>query len=256
MRLRAGAVLCAWSLLLATVVGASEMRVALVIGNSAYAGAPLRNPVNDARAVREALIRSDFQVLYYENLVHAEMESALRAFRAKLTKNGIALFYYAGHGAQEQKQNYLIPLNSNIRAGFEMPFRALSVAQVLGAMEEVNSGLNMVFLDACRNNPFTSYRSAVRGISVVGRVPQTTLISYSTAPNRVAEDGDGEDGDVEAGFLCATRIPQVSAFAFTPVPAANGSSKNKPQNAVVSGGCRRLGIERDRGREFIDPRRV
>lgn len=181
---------------------ANEHRVALVIGNSNYAHSPLKNPVNDARAMRDKLKKMDFDVIIRENMKARDIGGALREFRSKLKPGSIALFFYAGHGLQIRGENYLPAVDAEISSEEDVPHQSLNVNTVLNTMEDSKAGVNLVLLDACRNNPFTrSFRSgAGAGLARI-QAPSGTLIHYATRPGSVAEDGDGVNGTYTAALL-------------------------------------------------------
>ncbi len=173
----------------------TEQRVALVIGNSDYDMGPLRNPVNDARAMAEVLEELDFTVLKYENLPgKAEMKKAVRDFGYRIQNGGVGLFYYAGHGVQVEGRNYLIPVHATINKEEEVEYESVDVGFVLAQMESARNRMNILILDACRNNPFArSWRSASQGLAHMN-APTGTLIAYATAPGSTASDGARENG--------------------------------------------------------------
>jgi formylglycine-generating enzyme required for sulfatase activity/uncharacterized caspase-like protein len=171
-----------------------ERRVALVIGNGAYKDSPLLNPVNDARAIAEALRGFGFEVIYGENLSQNEMKRNIRAFGEKIRNGGVGLFYYAGHGIQIKGSNYLIPVGATITSEDEVEYESVDIGLALAQMETARNRLNIVILDACRNNPFArSFRSAQKGLASID-APSGTLIAYATAPGSVASDGTGRNG--------------------------------------------------------------
>ncbi len=173
---------------------ANEQRIALVIGNSKYATAPLRNPENDATDISSTLRDLNFKVFSYTNLSAREMENAIGSFGEKINANTVALFYYSGHGVQVAGKNYLIPVKANIQKEQDVKFEAVDVERVLAEMENAKSKLNIVILDACRDNPLPrSVRSTSRGLATID-APVGTFIAYSTAPGKVASDGNGRNG--------------------------------------------------------------
>jgi hypothetical protein len=172
----------------------AEQRIALVIGNGQYKEAPLLNPVNDARAIAKALTRSGFKVTLKENVGRAETQIALREFGDALRKGGVGLFYFAGHGVQVKGRNFLVPVDADIRREDEVAYNALDANQVLDKMEAASNRLNIVILDACRNNPFArSFRSSGAGLAQM-EAPVGTFIAFATAPGSVASDGQGVNG--------------------------------------------------------------
>jgi formylglycine-generating enzyme required for sulfatase activity len=185
----------------------TAQRVALVIGNSNYKDAPLLNPVHDARDMAELLKQYGFDVLHGENLSQKEMKSLIRSFGDKLRHGGVGLFYFAGHGVQVADHNYLIPVGATIRSEAEIEYESVDLGFVLAQMEEARNQLNILILDACRNDPFArSSRSQARGLATVN-APSGTLIAYSTAPGNVAADGDGRNGLYTEELLKQMRKP-------------------------------------------------
>jgi Caspase domain len=188
----------------------APQRVALVIGNSAYANAPLKNPVNDARDVAQALRELGFEVIYRENINQNDMKRAVRTFGERTRTGGTRLFYYAGHGVQVNGENFLIPIGADFNNEQEVEYEAVNVGLVLAQMEEVKNSINIVVLDACRNNPFArSFRSASRGLASVN-APSGTLIAYATAPGSVASDGTANNGIYTQELLRYMRTPGIS----------------------------------------------
>ena len=178
-----------------TVSSAQEQkRVALVIGNAAYQGASaLRNPVNDARAMSNALNALGFQVIEVTDASQKEMNKAITAFGDKLNGETVALFFYAGHGLQVKGKNYIIPVDAQIEKEGAVASEAVGVDAVL---EQLNaSPVSIVILDACRNNPFErSFRKLGGGGLAQMDAPKGSFIAYATAPGKTAADGDGKNG--------------------------------------------------------------
>jgi len=172
----------------------AEPRVALIIGNSAYMQAPLANPVNDARDMAKVLVALGFRVTLKENAPLAEMKQAIRDFGRAIKQGGVGLFYFAGHGIQAKGRNYLVPVNADIQNEYEIEDQAVDTNLVLGAMDEAQNRVNILILDACRNNPFArSFRSAAGGLAQMDAA-RGTLIAYATSPGSVAADGSGRNG--------------------------------------------------------------
>ena len=169
-------------------------RYALVIGNSAYPVSPLKNPVNDSGDIAQLLGKLDFTVMHRHDVGIREMEKAVRDFGEALRTGGTGVFYYAGHGMQVQGRNYLIPIDAKIESESDVRFEALDVGRVLGKMEDAGNGLNIVILDACRDNPYTrKFRSVRNGLARMD-APRGTFIAYATGPGSVAADGEGRNG--------------------------------------------------------------
>ena len=178
----------------------SESRVALVIGNADYQTGRLRNPVNDSKDMAEILRRLGFEVITRTNADKRAMVLAIREFGKKLRSTDVGLFYYAGHGVQIDGRNYLIPIAANISTEPEVEFEAVNAERVLATMEEADNPVNIVMLDACRDNPLArSFRSKSRGLARM-EAPVGSFVAYATAPNSVARDGEGRNG-VFTGYL-------------------------------------------------------
>jgi hypothetical protein len=186
-------------------------RIALVIGNGGYTSAPpLKNPPNDARDMAATLKTLGFDVTSGINVTQKEMKRLIREFGLKLKAGGSGLFYYAGHGVQSKGRNYLIPVDAEIQSEAEVEDSGVDAGLVLNYMDDAQNGLNIVILDACRNNPFArSFRSANDGLAQVD-APTGTLIAYATAPGRVASDGTNQNGLYTAELLKQMRTPGVS----------------------------------------------
>ena len=174
----------------------NKFKQALVMGNADYKHAGiLRNPVNDATAISDTLQQLGFKVTTITDADKRKMEQSIREFGKQLKRQkGVGLFYYAGHGMQIEGENYLLPTDINPSNEFDVTYDAVPVGKLLGQMEVAGNGMNMVILDACRNNPFArSFRSSSRGLAQVV-APTGSFISYATAPGQVASDGDGKNG--------------------------------------------------------------
>jgi uncharacterized caspase-like protein/TPR repeat protein len=185
----------------------AEARVALVIGNGAYKDAPLKNPVNDARAVGAALQQCGFQVTELENANREQMVQALRDFGGRIMGGGVGLFYYAGHGMQVRGKNYLVPVDADIATEDEVAYNTLDADAVLAKMDSAKNRLNLVILDACRNNPFGhSFRSAQQGLAQMD-APAGSYVAFATAPGRTAADGAGVNGLYTQHLLTNLRTP-------------------------------------------------
>jgi caspase domain-containing protein/uncharacterized protein DUF1566 len=198
------------TLLIPTSLLAKERRTALVIGNGAYKDSPLRNPVNDATDISAVLVELDFKVIIRTDATLRQMEEALDRFWSELKGGGVGLFYYAGHGLQVQGRNYLVPVDANVVVEQDVKYRCMDAGLVLGRMEAAENELNLVFLDACRNNPFArSFRSADRGLARMD-APTGSLVAFATAPGSVAADGKGRNGIFTEALLKHVETPGVS----------------------------------------------
>jgi hypothetical protein len=185
----------------------SERRVALLVGNGSYAAGPLRNAVKDVQAMKQILERLGFDVLLRENTTEKALKRAIDDFGSQLRDGGVGLFFYAGHGMQVDGRNYLIPIDVDIRTERDVDIEAVNLARVLSRMEQAGNRLNIVILDACRNNPFArSVRTSGRGLAAID-APAGTLIAYATAPGSIAQDGDGENSVYTAALIKTIPTP-------------------------------------------------
>ena len=169
-------------------------RVALVIGNGQYANLPLNNPVNDAADISDKLQKLGFEVTLLLDADQRTMEGQISRFRDSIQDAGIRLFYYAGHGIQVRGENYLVPVDMDAKAEEDVKYEAVDAGRVLDAMASAGEGVNIIILDACRNNPFAAqFRSGNRGLA---RMPEFegSVIVYATSPGNVAADGNGRNG--------------------------------------------------------------
>jgi uncharacterized caspase-like protein len=178
-------------------VAQRQRRTALVIGNANYELDPLANPLNDASDVARALREMGYEVILRQNLDLREMEEAIEEFNRQLRQSDVGVFYYAGHGVQVEGENYLIPLEAQLNFQKDVRYDALPLGKVLNAMDNAEARVNIVILDACRDNPFYRQWQArgrnitSRGLTSVELAPQGTLIAFATSPGNVAEDGTG-----------------------------------------------------------------
>jgi uncharacterized caspase-like protein len=200
--------LFALTVLASAAAMSAETRIALVIGNSDYSSGPLPNPANDAKMIGETLSNLGFEVIARRNADQNTMKRAIQEFGARLEKAGpsaVGLFYYAGHGVQLNGRNYLIPTTAQIEREGDVEIEAVSADWVIEQMRYARNRLNIVILDACRNNPFTrSMRSVDHGLATMD-APAGILIAYSTAPGAVAADGSGRNSPYTEALSHAMR---------------------------------------------------
>ncbi|MCX7156590.1 MAG: caspase family protein [Rhodocyclales bacterium] len=171
-------------------------RLALIIGNAGYRDAPLDNPVNDAKAVSGLFTQAGFTVDSRLNTTRVDMISAIERFgaAAKRSETKLVVFYYAGHGAQLDWRNYLLPVDAVVQRQEDMKQRCVDLGLLLGQLSAAKDKTFVVILDACRNNPFGSaYRPEQKGLSQFD-APVGSLLAYATSPGNVASDGSGANG--------------------------------------------------------------
>ncbi|MGA2640617.1 MAG: SUMF1/EgtB/PvdO family nonheme iron enzyme [Spirochaetia bacterium] len=181
-----------------------------MIGNGAYRfNNTLKNPPNDATDMASALKRDGFRVTLLTDAGRDVMEKSVRAFGNSLKNSDtVGLFYYSGHGAQADGQNYLIPVDADIQDVDELRYKAMDVESILAKMRSAGNKLNIVILDACRNNPFPgSSRSGEKGLATVKvRVPESVIV-FATDPGSTAEDGAGRNSPFTAAFMSVMEKP-------------------------------------------------
>lgn len=204
-----------------------EQRIALVIGNADYKEGKLSNPVNDARDMAAALRGVGFEVLSGEDRTLRQMKELIRQFGLRLRAGGVGVFYFAGHGVQVAGRNYLIPVGAEINAESEVEYEAVELGFVLAQLEEARNRLNVVILDACRNNPYArSFRSGSRGLAGVRNAPSGTLIAYATAADDVASDGNGRNGLFTGELLAQLKTPGLTLERVFRLTRTNVRSKS------------------------------
>ncbi len=180
-------------------------RYALVIGNGSYDGAYLRNPVNDANAMASALRELDFTVIQKTDLTKKQMLDVIWDFEKKFTADDICLFYYSGHGVQVNGINYLIPLKANILNEKDVEFEAVALNRFMSNLEKAK--MNIVILDACRDNPYKGTRSTSKGLAQVTSKTDGTFIAYATAPGTTASDGSGSNSPYTKHLIQEMKVP-------------------------------------------------
>jgi uncharacterized caspase-like protein/Flp pilus assembly protein TadD len=192
--------------------------VALVVGNAAYKTSPLRNPVNDSRAVCASLKVSGFSAACVENATREVFRKALAEFQNDLRPGDVALFYYAGHGFQSDGQNFLVPTDVSASTEGLAQFDSISAALIMRIMAERKASLQIVILDACRDNPYQSNSSRSLGSRGLAPMQAPTnagfLIAYAAAPGEQADDNlSGSNGLFTEHLLKSIEKPGITAYA-------------------------------------------
>jgi hypothetical protein len=187
----------------------AEKRLALVFGNSDYMnGTSLKNPANDANLIEGTLKTLGFEVIKRLNAKKSEMEQAIREFSERLPEYNVALFYYAGHGMNVDGMNYLLPTDAVLNKKSDCQWEAIEVNKIVAQFEQVPENINIIILDACRNNPYKSWvRGGEQGFKMLSPV-SGTLISYATAEGATAADGAGLNGPFTEELVKQMVIPQ------------------------------------------------
>lgn len=201
----------------ATQPASAEKRIALVVGNSAYKNiTPLDNPAKDAGLMAETLAGLGFTLVGGRaqlDLDKGAMDIAVQSFGRQVQGADVALFYYAGHGVQVAGANYLVPVNANPTREADVDFQMTDVNLVLRQMQGSGTRLNLVILDACRNNPFGArgLRASDGGLAQM-RAPEGTLISYATQPGNVAQDGSDGHSPYTKALAATIRVSGLDVF--------------------------------------------
>ena len=243
--LRSTIPLCTLGLLLAAafaVPASAAQRVALVIGNAEYAHAPeLANPLNDANDIGTALDRLGFEVTTLENADYDAMRRGLRAFTRASAAAEIALVFYAGHGIEVDKRNFLIPVDARLLSDREVEFETVALDLVSRSVEGA-SGLSLVILDACRDNPFAAAmkrsgasRSIGRGLARIEPAGET-LVAYAAKGGSVAADGEGRNSPYSTALLAHLEEPGLEVgLMFRKVRDAVLAATGRQQEPFVYG---------------------
>jgi uncharacterized caspase-like protein len=183
------------AVLLAGLSTQAQARLALIIGNSSYAQAPLANPANDARSIASSLENAGFSVTRVIDQNRDEMKAQVLAFSSLLQATKQAgVFYFAGHAVQMDWRNYLLPVNQQFANADDVRKNALDITELIRALTVAQNGINIIILDACRDNPFTAGGQAPKGLTQMD-APTNTFLAYATAPGQTARDaGSGNNG--------------------------------------------------------------
>jgi hypothetical protein len=176
-------------------------KLALVIGNSEYPKAPLKNPVNDATAMETALRQLGFDVTTVKNADLRRMRTAIDEFSAKLGPGSLGLFYFAGHGVQVNSVNYLVPVDFAASSEEDVQYEAYPASRIQAKLEGSGARLRILVLDACRNNPFRYKRNATEGLAAMSINAEGTLIAFATGDNNTAAENPAESNGLYTKFL-------------------------------------------------------
>lgn len=188
----------------------NTVRIALVVGNESYARLPLKNPVNDARAVASTLRGLGFTVLLRENAGYGAMVDAMRDFLDRSSDAEVRLVYFAGHGAQYDGKNYLIPVDATLQHDKELMTKAANASELANKLAQNKAGVNIMILDACRDAPYPlvstrnplNHRTLPPGLAGAS-APKGTLIAFSTGPGGIALDGPAGSNSAYTRHLVA-----------------------------------------------------
>jgi len=167
-----------------------EQRIALVIGNNNYTNlAKLKNPINDARSMKKELKKRGFEVLYKENASKRDMKKLIKSFTNKLKSGGVGLYYFAGHGINVEGNNYLVSVDSSMDTKEDVEYESYALNRITKKMQNAHNRLNIVILDACRNDPFS--RGGGGGLAPIGDA-RGMFVAYATQAGNVAADSSSD----------------------------------------------------------------
>jgi hypothetical protein len=185
-------------------------KIALVFGNGNYRESPLRNPVNDAKAIGDALKAAGFAVNSKLDVTRAEMAVALQAYIDELkARQCVGLFYYAGHGIQLAWRNYMLPVDARVATVEDVEKQGIDVGGLLQGLTKAANPMNVIILDACRDNPFGGLKGASqRGLAQMD-APPSTLLAFATSPGNVASDGEGANGLYTEHLVNELKVPEA-----------------------------------------------
>ena len=196
-----GILICIYSLAFAQsdrsmTTGSTINKHALIIGNAAYSKGPLKNPVNDARLMERTLKQLGFSTAVSTDATQRGMKQAILNFTKKLDRNSVAIFYYAGHGIEVKKNNYLIPVDASLTEEGEADIECVKLESAIESIAETGCNQTIVILDACRDNPFARSWSRSGGSRTIGSIASSAdvLVLYATQPGNTASDGTGVNG--------------------------------------------------------------
>lgn len=200
-------------ILIPAYCASATTRHALLIGNANYVESPLTNPEADVTDMAAILKQFGFQVSVQFNVDRKTIIQVVQDFGQRLRDGDVGLFYYSGHGVQSNNLNYLLPVQFNIKSEADVEFEAVNVDRILRQMEQANPhGVNLLILDACRNNPYKSYLKGFQEGLAQMQSPVGSLIAYATAPGKVAYgDGTSRNSTYTRYLLAALReIPETN----------------------------------------------
>lgn len=222
---------------------------ALVIGNSSYKTSPLKNPANDARAIGAALKSAGFDVTTQLDAPYAELAQAVRAYTQLLAqRQAVGLFYFAGHGLQLAWRNYMVPVDANVRTATDIQSQCVELGDLLAGIAKARNPLNVIILDACRDNPFGGLAGVdQKGLSQMD-APPSTLLAYATAPGNVASDGDGANGLYTEHLLKEISVPDAKVedvFKRVRLHVRRRTNGQARSRTLVCGGSGDLGEDQD-----------
>jgi len=213
-----------------------QKKIALVIGNANYEIGKLDTPLNDATDMTAALQELGFEVILLKNSPKRQMDEALDQFSTRINQGYVALFYYAGHGMQVNGENYLIPVKAQIEAEKDVKYESMPLGKILDTMESAGNRINIVILDACRDNPYRKFRPSFsrglttsRGLTIPTHSASGTLIVFATAPEKIARNYDrkGRNGLFTSYLLKYIKTPNLKVNSMLEQVGADVAKETK-----------------------------
>jgi uncharacterized caspase-like protein len=244
MMFRFGAVFVAFVLAFSSGPALAEKRIALVIGNADYRHAPaLENPANDARMINGTLRSLGFETVEVINADRMAMERAVRDFGRRLSvagRDAVGLFYYAGHGVQADGINYMIPVSAKIEREADLTFESLSTQVVMDQLAFAGNDLNILILDACRDNPYSEKTRGGRHGLASMRAPSGTFLAFAAAPGQTALDGSGPNSPYSEAIneqlrVRGLKVEDVFKRVRRQVQEATGGRQEPWENTSLTG---------------------
>jgi len=184
-----------------------QNRLALLIGNASYTGNGLRNPLNDAADLSRILQNLGFSVTLKSDANQRQMEEAINGFSSQIQNGDVVLFFYSGHGTQVDGENYLIPVNELIESEADCKYKAVNANWLMEKLEKAR--INIIILDACRDNPFRGVRSGSKGMASMSAKPGGTYIVFATAAGQTAADGQGRNSPFTESLIKNLTLPDL-----------------------------------------------
>ncbi|MDQ1089711.1 MULTISPECIES: caspase family protein [unclassified Siphonobacter] len=212
-------------------------RSALILANSAYP-VPLKNPLNDGRALESHLKKLGYEVTILENKNLRELKSGIDAYTEKLSDKTISLFFYAGHGLMVKRENYIVPTNVHIGSESDVEYECFALSRLVDRMKEKNpNGSNLVLWDACRNNPYRSWTRGVEGaVHTNINPPVGTMIIYATEPGKTAIDNaEGSNGLFTGELVRHIQTPDIDIYELMRRIDKGLADRNTPQTPYPEG---------------------
>jgi uncharacterized caspase-like protein len=190
----------------------AERRAAIVVGNGGYTFAPLTNPLNDAKLIANTLTELDFDVLLFYDVKKAAAKDLKEAIRAHLVGADMAVFYYAGHALQFERQNLLLPVDTTIASAKEIVAAALRLNDLIDIVKDDPVGVKLFILDACRDNPVAKEKGLDEGLAYTEAGSGQVLIAFATSAGEVAYDGTGINSPYSSALANALQTPDLDIY--------------------------------------------